>query len=431
MQNLLLPLLLLGLAALVPAQDEAGDPKVDFQKQIRPILESHCTKCHGAKKQEGELRLDLKKFVFHAEEDLWSIVPGEPDFSPVYERIILPADDPDVMPAEGERLTEAQIGLIKAWIEQGAVWPDAADEELLALEARRRAREVIELPALDAGQQAAETAALAAVRGTGALAMRIAANTIAVEANFSLLGERIGDAELATLRGLEPTLVWLNLARTRVGDAGLAEVARFGQLRRLNLANTAVTDRGLEQIAKLGRLEYLNLYGTAVTDAGLAHLTGLAGLQKLYLWKTQVTDEGAAAFQKKMPGLVIDLGRAAEAMLAADAAAEKPINDSCPVTGKPVDPQFHSELDGKRVAFCCANCKAKFDADPAAFREKLGLATPAKPINDTCPVSGKPVDPAFHSEIDGKRVAFCCADCKAKFDAEPEAFRAKLGLERR
>lgn len=381
-------------ASLVLAQGEtAGDAqpaqadKIDFQKQIQPILQSTCVKCHGPKKQEGDLRLDLRRHVFHDDKDLWSIVPGDPDFSTVYERITLPADDPDIMPAEGEKLSDAQIAVIRAWIEQGAVWPEAADTVLLEREARRREREVIELPALTPDQKAAEQRALDAVRNSGALAMRIAANTIAVEANFSLLGPKIVDDHLETLRGLEPTLVWLNLARTNVGDAGAAEIARHTRLRRLNLSNTQITDAALEHLAKLEELDYLNLYGTAVTDLGIAHLAKLPRLRKLFLWQTQVTDAAAARLLEQLPGLEIDLGRGAETMLAeAEAAANatpdaepgpaaksKPVNATCPVTGKPVDPAVTSEFEGKHVAFCCNQCKAKFDADPAAFRAKLKL----------------------------------------------------------
>jgi YHS domain-containing protein/mono/diheme cytochrome c family protein len=429
MRQTLTALCLAAAVSPVLAQDEVKG-QIDFVKEIQPILQNHCVKCHGAKKQEGELRLDLKKHVFHEEKDLWSIVPGDPDFSSVYERITLPADDPDVMPAEGEPLTKEQVTAIKTWIAQGAEWPESADEALLELEAKRKAREVITLPELDDAQRAAEAKAMDAVRDAGALALRIAANTSAVEANFSLLGNKVTDAHMDTLRGLEPTLVWLNLARTGVGDAGVRKLSGFSHLRRLNLANSAVTDAGLEALTGLEGLEYLNLYGTAITDAGLRHLEGLGNLANLYLWQTQVTDEGAANLLKKLPGVQIDLGRAAEALLAPAEPKPAPINDKCPVSDKPVDHANTSEIDGKLVAFCCGNCKAKFDADSAPFRAKLGLeVAKAKPINDKCPVSDKPVDPAKTSEIDGKLVAFCCGNCKAKFDADPAPFRAKLGLE--
>ena len=117
MRQTLLAFCLAAAASPVLAQDETKG-RIDFVKEIQPILQSHCVKCHGAKKQEGELRLDLKKHVFHDEKDLWSIVPGDAEFSSVYERITLPADDPDVMPAEGEPLTKEQIAAIKTWIER-------------------------------------------------------------------------------------------------------------------------------------------------------------------------------------------------------------------------------------------------------------------------------------------------------------------------
>src|SRR5690606_33847729 len=179
--------------------------------------------------------------------------------------------------------------------------------------------------------------------------------------NLSLLGDRAGDQQLRALAGLEPVLVWLNAARTTVGDGALEVLAGHRHLRRLNLANTKITDAGLASLAGLGQLEYLNLYGTAVTDAGLAQLEGLASLQKLYVWQTGVTDAGAEALAARIPGLSVDLGRAAEAMVAAQEASA-PRNTSCPVSGKPVDPAVTSDFEGRRVAFCCKDCKAKFDA---------------------------------------------------------------------
>ena len=91
-----------------------------------------------------------------------------------------------------------------------------------------------------------------------------------------------------------------------------------------------------------------------------------------------------------------------------------------------------SEHDGKRIAFCCPKCKAKFDADPAQFAAKVrevvggGEGDDKQPINETCPVSGEAVDPAQTVEHDGRVVAFCCGNCKAKFEADPSAFVAKL-----
>ena len=107
-------------------------------------------------------------------------------------------------------------------------------------------------------------------------------------------------------------------------------------------------------------------------------------------------------------------------------AAAKPANATCPVSGEPVDLAQTSVFQGQTVAFCCANCKAKFDAEPAKFAAKLGIEVKAAPINDKCPVSGEPVDPAHTSVYEGKVVGFCCGNCKKKFDADPKKFAAKL-----
>ena len=65
-------LLLLSLAPL------AAQAKVDFEKQIAPILISRCIECHGPKEQKGDLRLDARAFAFGDDEDYWSIIPKKP-----------------------------------------------------------------------------------------------------------------------------------------------------------------------------------------------------------------------------------------------------------------------------------------------------------------------------------------------------------------
>lgn len=50
----------------------------------------------------------------------------------------------------------------------------------------------------------------------------------------------------------------------------------------------------------------------------------------------------------------------------------------------------------------------------------------AAPVNTTCPVGARPVRTDITSAYQGKTVAFCCSKCKAKFDAEPAKFAAKL-----
>src|SRR6185295_4968209 len=72
--------------------------KVDFVKDIQPILQKSCIECHGPEKPKGKLRLDSKEAALKGGKDGAVLVPGQADKSELYRRIILPAGDDDVMP---------------------------------------------------------------------------------------------------------------------------------------------------------------------------------------------------------------------------------------------------------------------------------------------------------------------------------------------
>jgi len=99
-------------------------PKIDFQTQVRPILESACTHCHGADKDKGDFRMHTLEDMRKGNENGPGLTPGDPAKSAIYTTLILPADDDMVMPPSKEGLLDAsQILVIKSWIEQGAEWP--------------------------------------------------------------------------------------------------------------------------------------------------------------------------------------------------------------------------------------------------------------------------------------------------------------------
>ena len=98
----------------------------DFIKDIKPILEQNCTKCHGEEQKRGGLRLHTKTAAMTGGDNGAVIVPGKSASSPLYTSTTLSSDDDKVMPPQPKnpRLTKAQTDLLKAWIDQGANWPD-------------------------------------------------------------------------------------------------------------------------------------------------------------------------------------------------------------------------------------------------------------------------------------------------------------------
>jgi hypothetical protein len=104
---------------------------VDFDREIRPLLEEHCVECHGPKKTKANLRLDAKPHAIKGGESGPAFVAGDPTKSPLYQRIVSHNED-ERMPPKGDRLTPAQAERVRQWIAEGSVWPEnAADRAAL------------------------------------------------------------------------------------------------------------------------------------------------------------------------------------------------------------------------------------------------------------------------------------------------------------
>ncbi|HMC26907.1 MAG TPA: PSD1 and planctomycete cytochrome C domain-containing protein [Verrucomicrobiae bacterium] len=124
MPTLLLAAVRIGLA-IDPAKLPPATRQVEFVRDIQPIFAEHCLACHGPKKQEAEFRLDAKDIALKGGELGTAILPGKSAESLLI-RLVAEAQPGKFMPKKGERLTSEQIGLLRAWIDQGAVWPDSA-----------------------------------------------------------------------------------------------------------------------------------------------------------------------------------------------------------------------------------------------------------------------------------------------------------------
>jgi len=153
----------------------------------------------------------------------------------------------------------------------------------------------------------ADAAAVAEIQKLGGTVRLLSSQNDDREVDFQFSADKLGDAGLAHLAKIK-SLVVVSLKGTKITDAGLAHLKGLVTVRRLHLENTAVGDAGVAQLTGLVNLEYLNLYGTKVSDAGLVHLKNLKKLKSLYLWKTDVTDTGVEQLAAALPELTIVQG---------------------------------------------------------------------------------------------------------------------------
>ena len=120
---------LLWSTAALPAQTNplealpAVTRQVDFGMEVFPIFEKRCFGCHGEAQQMGELRLDTKSLAMKGGAGGPSILPGQADAGSLVQRIAH-VEGVNPMPMGGEKLASEEIALIRAWIDQGAKWPE-------------------------------------------------------------------------------------------------------------------------------------------------------------------------------------------------------------------------------------------------------------------------------------------------------------------
>lgn len=127
---------LLGVASFYARVGQTEEPKasateakIDFVKDVQPLFAARCLECHGPKKQESAFRLDHKGTALKGGELGQAIIPGKGAASPLV-RYISGVEEDLKMPPKGEPLTAEQVGIIRAWIDQGAEWPESASVTL-------------------------------------------------------------------------------------------------------------------------------------------------------------------------------------------------------------------------------------------------------------------------------------------------------------
>jgi len=107
-------------AGLPPAVDR----KVSYEADVKPLLERSCYRCHQGGKHKGDLRLDRKSAALRGGESGKVLLAGKSAESLLI-HLVAGTDPKKVMPpGRNKRLTAAEVGVLRAWVDQGIEWPE-------------------------------------------------------------------------------------------------------------------------------------------------------------------------------------------------------------------------------------------------------------------------------------------------------------------
>ncbi|GAB4383163.1 MAG: hypothetical protein Kow0022_02290 [Phycisphaerales bacterium] len=288
-------------------EDPSWTP-ISFDRDVLPILTSHCIECHGEQKQKGKLRLDSASTLEASPHFDEVVVPGDPASSLLYELITLPPDDPDFMPKDGDPLSPWQIETIRAWIERGAVF-DASTPTPAETPREHNASSV------SPGQEveAAIEQAAAAVQLRGGYASRVAVGVPELLVNYSIVTPPITEQDIAVLLPAADHVVELNVGGVGVTDAVMSAIGQLRGLRSLNISRSQVTIAGLERLRALARLEVLNIYGCSVGEDAVDVIARMPMLKRVYVWQTGMDAPAVQRLRALRPELEVIEGEPAGA----------------------------------------------------------------------------------------------------------------------
>src|SRR5215471_968962 len=114
------------LVLFVSVSQAGGQSRIDFTRDIEPILRARCHACHGSRVQLNGLRLDVRNRAMSGGYSGAVIRPGASSESRLIQMVTGQIQG-KIMPPSGPSLTLEETGKLRAWIDQGAPWPEAAE----------------------------------------------------------------------------------------------------------------------------------------------------------------------------------------------------------------------------------------------------------------------------------------------------------------
>lgn len=101
--------------------ESAARPPVDFARDVAPILERHCIRCHQPAVKKADISLATMADLAANE----YVIAGDPDASYLLEVVTTRPGDKPQMPKDGPALSAEEVALLRDWIAEGARWPDS------------------------------------------------------------------------------------------------------------------------------------------------------------------------------------------------------------------------------------------------------------------------------------------------------------------
>ncbi len=284
-----------------------------YEASVYPILEAKCISCHNDNKIKGELNMStIQKIVKGGKNGpIWKA--GDALKSHMILRANLPIEDKKHMPPRGKaQLSEADIVILTAWINEGA----DVKKAIKAYEANSKVK-VLAMSNLGVKSSietekvyefsAASDADILAVNNPYCVVSSIANNTPALQVDF-FVTKKYDRKSLENLSKISKQIVNLNLSKMPIKDEDISLIAKFPNMEKLNLNQTEITGKTLELLKSCKNLNSIAISGNKVAKSDLEKLLTLPSIKEVFTWETQLQIADIQNLTKKYPKIKFENG---------------------------------------------------------------------------------------------------------------------------
>jgi len=293
-------LFLLTLPYLTFASDKLDEAeKIDFEKEVYPILKDRCVSCHGPDKEKNgktikakaALRLDSLTAILQGGEGGAVIKRGDPEKSSLYYLTVLEEDDDDIMPAKGKPLTKAQTELIKNWIIQGA---DFGTWKGVQIDKQKAWTPITESPfnkTVDKLEKSTKYLSKTEVKKLlkkGYVVQPLAEDSKLLYVDLRYSDIKTTSKNFSNLSKVYHNIHTLNLSKTEIDDSVFKLLSKCKSLVNLNLSSTKITGKGIDALKYCENLETLNISNTQFKKNYKSSLNKIKSIKSLYSWNVDI-----------------------------------------------------------------------------------------------------------------------------------------------
>ncbi len=289
------------------------DKTTVFDGAVQPILAAKCVECHNDQKTKGGLNMKNLSSMMKGGKSGSMWVAGDPEKSPMVERLLLDMDDKKHMPPKGKaQLSAAEILLFQEWIRAGAnpktTYHSLPDTNVLRTIVAKIIKDV-PVPKLEKTYSfsAASTSTIETLNSPFRRILPLSSTSPALSVKF-YLKEKYDLNMLKECKSIASQIIEVNLSSMPADDNAIPVLSSFENIERINLNGTLISGKNLNILKANKQLEQISLASTSVGLPMMDALGNMPNLKKVFLWNTSITEADIAGLRKKYPKVGWDLG---------------------------------------------------------------------------------------------------------------------------